>query len=79
MVEDNSENTLVDLVFPVDAGHQYKFADAKWSGNKAFAAEKLDPLLTLQKGQPADGQRLEEDLNAVRRLYGTKGVHGRAD
>jgi outer membrane protein assembly factor BamA len=73
VVEETPENTFVDLIFAVDAGHQYKFADAKWSGNKTFPAEKLDPMLTLKKGQPADGQQLEEDLNAVRHLYGTKG------
>jgi outer membrane protein assembly factor BamA len=73
VVEDDPDSTLVDLIFAVDAGHQYRFADAKWSGNKAFPAEKLDALLTLQKGQPADGEKLEEDLNTVRHLYGTKG------
>jgi outer membrane protein insertion porin family len=73
VVEENADNTLVDLILPVDGGHQYKFADAKWSGNKTFSAEKLDPLLTLKKGQPADGRQLEEDLDAVRHLYATKG------
>ncbi|HEX4484658.1 MAG TPA: POTRA domain-containing protein [Terriglobales bacterium] len=76
VVEDDADSTLVDLIFDIDAGHQYKFADAKWSGNKSFPAEKLDPLLTLQKGQPADGEQLEQDLEAVKHLYGTKGFMG---
>lgn len=76
VVEENPDNTLVDLAFPVEPGQQYKFAGTEWSGNKAFPAEKLDPLLTLQKGQPADEQLLQEDLDRVRHLYGTKGFMG---
>jgi outer membrane protein assembly factor BamA len=76
VVEENPDATLVDLIFPVEPGQQYNFAGTEWSGNKSLPAEKLDPLLTLQKGQPADTQQLQEDLNAVRHLYGTKGLMG---
>jgi outer membrane protein assembly factor BamA len=73
VVQETSDSTLVDLVLPVVPGQQYKFTGTEWSGNKTFPVERLDPLLTLQKGQPADGLQLEEDLKAVRHLYGTKG------
>lgn len=75
-VEENSDGNLVDLVFPVEPGPQYQFAGTQWSGNKIFPAEKLDSLITLPKNQPADAQQLQEDLNAVRHLYGTKGLMG---
>jgi outer membrane protein insertion porin family len=73
VVEESAEGTLVDLILAVEPGPQYNFAGTQWSGNKTFPAEKLDPLLTLQKGQPADAVQLEEDLTAVRHLYETKG------
>lgn len=76
VVEQSTEGALVDLTLPVDPGPQYRFAGTQWSGNKVFPAEKLDPLLTLQKGEPADGIKLEQDLEAVRHLYGTKGFMG---
>jgi outer membrane protein assembly factor BamA len=76
VVEESAEGALVDLTLPVDPGPQYKFAGTQWSGNKTFPAEKLDLLLTLQRGQPADGVKLEQDLDTVRHLYGTKGFMG---
>ena len=76
VVEESAEGALVDLTLPVDPGPQYKFAGTQWSGNKTFTAEKLDAVLTLQKGQPADGVKLEKDLETVRHLYGTKGFMG---
>ena len=76
VVEENSEGALVDLVLAVDPGPQYMFAGAEWSGNKAFTGEQLNGLLTLKKGTPSDALQLEDDLNAVRHLYGTKGLMG---
>ena len=79
VVEESTEGALVDLTLPVDPGPQYKFAGTQWSGNKVFPAEKLDPLLTLQKGEPADGIKLEQDLEAVRHLLRNQGLHGSRD
>ena len=76
VVEESAEGALVDLTLAVEPGPQYKFAGTQWSGNKTFPAESLDPLLTLQRGQPADGVKLEEDLDIVRHLYGSKGYMG---
>jgi outer membrane protein assembly factor BamA len=76
VVQETPEATSVDLNFPIEAGPQYNFAGAEWSGNKTFPAGSLDALLSLRDGQPANAVQLEEDLNSVRRLYGTKGFMG---
>lgn len=73
VVEDTPEETTVDVTISVVPGKQYKFSTASWSGNSVFSADKLQPLLHLQSGQPANAVQLDEDLKAVQGLYGTRG------
>jgi outer membrane protein assembly factor BamA len=44
-----------------------------WAGAAAFPAEKLQGLIHLKQGEPANAVQLQGDLDAVQRLYGTKG------
>jgi outer membrane protein insertion porin family len=76
VVQDSAEGTTVDVTFPVIPGPQYKFAAAEWTGNKVFSAEKLNPLIQLKTGEPADAIKLNDDLESVRHMYGTKGYMG---
>jgi outer membrane protein assembly factor BamA len=73
VVQETPEETDVDVNIQVTAGLQYSFAGATWSGNKVFPAEKLQPLLHLQTGKPANAVELDEDLQAVQELYGSRG------
>lgn len=73
VAQDSPQETLVDVTFPVDPGGQYKLADLQISGNKAFPTEKLRPLIHLQLNQPADAVELESDIEAVKKLYTTRG------
>jgi outer membrane protein assembly factor BamA len=73
VLPDSSARILVDVTFSVDPGRQYKLTEVQWSGNTLFPTEKLQPLLQLQTGQPANPIRLDEDLKAVQELYGTRG------
>ncbi|MCU1304745.1 MAG: hypothetical protein JWQ87_5029 [Candidatus Sulfotelmatobacter sp.] len=70
---DRPKPTFVDVVFPVTAGKQYKLGGWDWAGNKEFPAEALNPLLRARVGQPANTVQLEDDLKAVRDLYGSRG------
>jgi outer membrane protein assembly factor BamA len=65
--------TFVDLTFPVTPGVQYKVARWDWSGNQSIPSESLQPLLRLKEGQTADTVQLDNDLQAVRDLYGSRG------
>ncbi len=69
----DQELTDVEVSFQVEPGHQYKLANLQWSGNKAFPADQLQPLIHLQSGQPANAVRLDANLRDVERLYGTRG------
>jgi outer membrane protein assembly factor BamA len=73
VVAGTASPTLVDVTFPVDPGLQYKVSEVQISGQSAFPVSQLRPIIHLQTGQPANAVQLEEDLLAMRKLYGTKG------
>lgn len=73
VVESNNQLTTVDVTFAVTPGKQYKLAGVQWVDNKAFPAEKLQSLIHLKTGEPANAVQLNRDLEDVHRLYGTRG------
>ncbi len=72
-VAEDGPQTLVDVSFPVTPGLQYKLTDIQWAGNVAFPADKLQALIHLKTGEPANAVQLGDDLQEIQRLYGTKG------
>ncbi len=71
--QESTQQILVDITFPVTPGLQYRAAEIQFSGNKAFLTEKLRELIHQQLGQPANKLRLDEDLTAIQKVYGTRG------
>lgn len=65
--------TVVDVSFPVKPGIQYRVTNVRWAGFSAFPVDKLQALIHLKTGQPANVVQLDNDLEAVQKLYGTKG------
>jgi outer membrane protein assembly factor BamA len=76
IAQENPQETIVDVEFPVDPGRQYKLTQIQWSGNALFPVEKLQPLIHLQTGQYANALQLATDLETVQKLYGTRGYVG---
>jgi outer membrane protein insertion porin family len=64
---------LVDVSIPVAPGRQYKLTELQWRGNTIVPAEKLQELTHLKAGEPANAVQLDEDIEAIKKLYGTKG------
>jgi outer membrane protein assembly factor BamA len=73
VVQDGTQEALVEVSFPVEPGRQYTVAEIHWAGNSVFPAEKLQPLLHLEAGKPANAIQLNDDLETAKRLYGTRG------
>ena len=63
----------VEITIPVDEGAVYKWNKAEWTGNAAFSAQELDPLLGMQAGQPANGVKLDKASRDIQKAYGLKG------
>ena len=73
VVDDTSNPTQVDVTFPVTPGVQYKTTEVQLAGATAFPASQLQPMIHLPAGQPANAVQLLDDLDAIKKLYGTKG------
>ena len=73
VVQDSPQGTLVDVTFPVDPGRQYKLTAFELEGCKAFSAEALRSVMHTQPGEPANGVQVDADIEAMKKLYGTRG------
>jgi hypothetical protein len=67
----SADEVLVDAILPVSPGKIYSALDVAWKGNTAIATSKLQSLIHLPAGQPADAVRLSRDLDEIGRLYRT--------
>ncbi len=77
VAEETPEETLVDVTFPVTPGHQYKLSELRLLGYKeAFTADNLRQLIHLKLDQPADTVQADRDIEALKKLYGTRGYMG---
>jgi outer membrane protein insertion porin family len=73
VVSESPEETVVDVSLPITEGDQYKLGQLLFSGNSVFPSEKLQALMHLQPGAPVNPLQLKNDLEAIHRLYGTRG------
>ena len=72
-IAEDGPRTLVDVSFPVKPGLQYKLAGIQWQGNTVFPTEKLQENVHLKPEEPVNATQLTDDLDTVKKLYGTKG------
>jgi hypothetical protein len=63
----------VDAIIPVTPGKLYSTSALDWKGNSAIATAELAPLLHMPSGQPADAVRFLDDVQAVSKLYRSRG------
>jgi outer membrane protein assembly factor BamA len=73
VIQDSPKETTVDVTFSVDPGRQYKLAALELAGNKTFPADRLRPLIHMQPNQPVNAVQLDTDIDAMKKLYGTRG------
>ncbi len=77
VAEETPEETLVDVIFPITPGSQYKVSRIELSGYKdVFPVEKLRALIHLQPSQPANAMQTDQDVEALKKLYGARGYMG---
>ena len=73
VVEGSPQETAVDVTFPVDPGRQYKLTAIEIGGYRSFSAETLRQLMHAEMNQPANRVQLDIDIEAMKKLYGTRG------
>ena len=65
--------TVVDVVFPVTPGQEYKLKSLECSGNEQISADTLQKMIRAEPGKPANTTRLGDNIRDVQKLYGSKG------
>lgn len=73
VVSSDGDDIAVDTTFAVAPGKQYQLAGVDISGNKALPAEDLRSLIHTTLNQPANAVELDNDIAAIRHLYGKHG------
>jgi outer membrane protein assembly factor BamA len=68
-----SDEIGVDVILPVTAGKQYSVSSVDWRGNSAIPTKDAAALFHLVPGQPADAISLKRDLEALTKLYRSRG------
>jgi outer membrane protein assembly factor BamA len=63
----------VAVVLPIDPGPAFRLADVNWTGNTVLNAGPLDSLVTLKRGDVADGMALAAVWQRVEREYARRG------
>jgi outer membrane protein assembly factor BamA len=73
--DDNPDANLVrvDVHVPVKAALQFHLSSVEWAGNHAIPTGELEKFVTLNPGDVADLPKLRDGLDAVSKMYGTKG------
>jgi len=67
------DEVVVDALIPVIPGRQYSVSEASWKGNSVVTAEEASSLIHLPAGQPADAVRFLRDMDALAKLYRSRG------
>ncbi len=73
VVQNTPQETTVDVTFPVDPGRPYKLTEIEIGEHKIFSTEALRALIHAQAGQPVNAVQLDGDIEAMKKLYGTRG------
>jgi outer membrane protein assembly factor BamA len=63
----------VDVHLSVQPGLQFHMKSVDWAGNHAIPTDTLEKFITIAPGEIANLPRLREGLDAVTKIYGTKG------
>src|SRR3989441_954513 len=73
LIEDKGPQVALAVNIPVWEGAQYRLADIRWTGNAVFSSRELAKHIHLVAGEPVNTTQLQQDLEGVRELYGTRG------
>jgi outer membrane protein assembly factor BamA len=68
-----SDKDCVAVDIQVRPGKPYTWDRAEWLGNSAFASAELSSALNMKSGDRANGLKIDEGFQSVRRVLGEKG------
>lgn len=72
-LEFTSSGEWVNVTFVIDEGPRYTIRNVSFIGNKLFENEALAKDLDLKPGETYMQDKMDKDLNKIRRAYGSQG------
>jgi len=63
----------VSVLLPIDPGPVFRLSEVSWSGNTVLNSAPLDSLVTVKRGEIADGMALTAVWQRVEREYARRG------
>jgi outer membrane translocation and assembly module TamA len=66
-------NKAVDVTVKVEPGPQYRLGEIRFDNGTVFSSNQLRQLLPLQEGDLFNTTQFSKSLDALRKLYGTRG------
>ena len=63
----------ISVTLPIDPGPAYKLREVTWSGNRVLTGGPLDSLVTVKRGEIADGMALAGVWQRIEREYARRG------
>lgn len=75
-----SSEFAVEVVFALSEGGVYHWEPAEWNGNQHLASPDLEALTNMQPNDLANGKKIEDGWEAIKKAYGKTGyVEARLD
>jgi outer membrane protein insertion porin family len=69
----DSSEFAVEVVYAVTEGSAYKWGAPEWSGNEAMTAAALEALTGMKVNELANGKKIDEGWEAIRKAYSKSG------
>jgi len=70
----SSKDDTLKIIVPITEGKLYRVGDVKVEGNSIFSEQDITRALGLQKGEIADGKRLQDAVyEDLKKVYGSQG------
>jgi len=73
VVRSDAQQVVADVTIPVEEGNQYTVSAVELSGNTTIASPMLRKTLHQHEDQTANPVQLDEDIKAMKMVYGTRG------
>jgi outer membrane protein assembly factor BamA len=70
---DGANDFFVEVTYPVTEGAPYKWTPVDWSGSQLLAPPELESLMGLKPHDLANGIKIDDGWDAIRKAYSKKG------
>lgn len=68
-----SSGFAVEVVYALSEGGVYRWASAEWTGNQHLASSDLEALAGMKPNDLANGKKIDEGWEAIKKAYGKNG------